>query len=145
MLVLPDCQVVEESIDIMRWALVQSDPECWLGHEASDLIMANDGPFKQALDRYKYPHRYGLADGIVHRLRHGANLSEGYSMAFTPTTAKDLGVYAPIPINVDVLDRDQDGRVTSHPIGIESRTPWTSGQRYKEGDRFQLFFKQVIR
>jgi glutathione S-transferase len=66
-LVLPDGQVVEESIDIMRWALVQSDPECWLGHEASDLIPVNDGPFKQALDRYKYPNRYGLADGIVHR------------------------------------------------------------------------------
>ena len=85
------------------------------------------------------------ADGIVHRLRHGVDLKEGYSMAFTPTTAKDLGVYAPIPINVEVFERDQDGGITSHPIGIESRTPWTSGQWYKEGDRFQLFFKRVIR
>ena len=41
-LVLPDGQVVEESIDIMRWALVQSDPESWLGHNASDLITVND-------------------------------------------------------------------------------------------------------
>ena len=73
-LALPDGQVVEESIDIMRWALVQSDPECWLGQEASGLIKANDGPFKQALDRYKYPHRFGLADGIVHRDAAGAHL-----------------------------------------------------------------------
>ena len=73
-LVLPDGQVVEESIDIMRWALVQSDPECWLGHEASDLITVNDGPFKQSLDRYKYPHRFGLADGTVHRNAAGVHL-----------------------------------------------------------------------
>jgi glutathione S-transferase len=32
-----------------------------------DMIAANDGPFKQALDRYKYPHRYGLADSLEHR------------------------------------------------------------------------------
>jgi len=58
----------------MRWALVQSDPECWLGHEASDLITVNDGPFKQSLDRYKYPHRFGLADGTVHRNAAGVHL-----------------------------------------------------------------------
>ena len=66
-LVLADGTVLEESLDIMRWALAQSDPEGWLGHECQDLITANDGPFKQALDRYKYPHRYNLADGITHR------------------------------------------------------------------------------
>jgi hypothetical protein len=82
---------------------------------------------------------------IIHRLRHGNSLTEGYSMAFTPTTAKDLGVYAPIPINVDVFERDQDGDLTSHPIGIESRTPWTNGQWYDAGDQFQLFFKKVDR
>lgn len=66
-LVLPDGKVLEESLDIMRWALVQSDPEGWLGHEDQELILATDGPFKQSLDRYKYPHCYGLADGIAHR------------------------------------------------------------------------------
>ncbi len=66
-LVLPDGKVLEESLDIMRWALVQSDPEGWLGHEGHELISATDGPFKQALDRYKYPHRYGLTDGLALR------------------------------------------------------------------------------
>ncbi|MES2781958.1 MAG: glutathione S-transferase [Pseudomonadota bacterium] len=66
-LVLPNGKVLEESIDIMRWALTQSDPEGWLGQEDQDLIAANDGPFKQALDHYKYPHRYGLPDGLSHR------------------------------------------------------------------------------
>jgi glutathione S-transferase len=66
-LVLSDCTVLEESLDIMRWALGQNDPEGWLAHVDDELIAANDDPFKHALDRYKYPHRYDLADGLAHR------------------------------------------------------------------------------
>lgn len=66
-LLLPDGEVLEESLDIMHWALGQNDPEGWLAHVADDLIEANDGPFKHVLDRYKYPHRYDLPDGIQHR------------------------------------------------------------------------------
>lgn len=75
-LLLPDGKVLEESLDIMRWALLQSDPDGWLGHEDEKLILATDGPFKQALDRYKYPHRYGLADGIVYRDAAVAHLTQ---------------------------------------------------------------------
>jgi glutathione S-transferase len=58
-LVLPDGAVIDESLDIMRWALSQNDPDGWLGRIDDGLIAENDGPFKAALDRYKYPHRYG--------------------------------------------------------------------------------------
>lgn len=60
--VLVDGQrVLEESLDIMDWALAQNDPEGWLGFppEGRDLIAECDGPFKTALDRYKYDTRYG--------------------------------------------------------------------------------------
>lgn len=66
-LLLPDGGVLEESLDIMRWALSQGDPEGWLAHDDQNLVSASDGPFKQALDRYKYPHRYDLIDGSAHR------------------------------------------------------------------------------
>ena len=72
-LVLADGTVLDESLDIMRWALGRNDPHGWLeGDDASrqdawDLIARNDGEFKFHLDRYKYPHRYGLADGVAHR------------------------------------------------------------------------------
>lgn len=66
-LVLPDATVIEESLDIMRWALGRNDPEGWLASDDQGLIEQNDGAFKAALDRYKYPHRYGLADGIEYR------------------------------------------------------------------------------
>lgn len=58
---LVDGTVIEQSLDIMRWALTQQDPQGWLhaAPEAIDaLIGLNDGAFKQALDRYKYPERY---------------------------------------------------------------------------------------
>lgn len=57
-LVLPDDTVIDESLDIMRWALGQHDPQSWLVNVRHDLIMQNDGPFKYHLDRYKYASRY---------------------------------------------------------------------------------------
>ena len=60
--------VLDESLDIMLWALGRADPEGWLEPEeggletALDLIGTCDGPFKHRLDRYKYDTRY---DGAV--------------------------------------------------------------------------------
>lgn len=67
-LVLPDDQVIDESLDIMRWALATRDPEGWLKGDDVALIAWNDGPFKHDLDRYKYPERHD-ADPLEHRLR----------------------------------------------------------------------------
>lgn len=53
--------VIEESLDIMHWALGQSDPEGLMDlmtPEAHALIAESDGPFKTALDRTKYAVRY---------------------------------------------------------------------------------------
>jgi UPF0176 protein len=59
---LPDGRVLEQSLDIMTWALAQADPEGWLvagvSDEAQALIARNDGPFKPLLDRYKYANRH---------------------------------------------------------------------------------------
>lgn len=65
-LVCTDGKVIAESLDIMRWALEQNDPEGWLSGEDTDLIATNDGPFKHHLDRYKYPDRHG-SDPLQHR------------------------------------------------------------------------------
>jgi glutathione S-transferase len=52
--------VVDESLDIMLWALEQNDPDNWLQRQelALDLIAQSDGAFKSALDRYKYSARF---------------------------------------------------------------------------------------
>jgi len=61
-LLLPDGQVIDESLEIMRWALGRNDPEHWLDGDDAGLIAANDGPFKHHLDRAKYPDRYDGSD-----------------------------------------------------------------------------------
>jgi glutathione S-transferase len=74
-LVLPDGRVIDESLDIMRWALASNDPEGWLRRDDAPLIALNDGPFKQDLDRYKYPDRHG-DDPMIHRASGAAFLHE---------------------------------------------------------------------
>ncbi|MBO6768023.1 MAG: glutathione S-transferase [Erythrobacter sp.] len=66
-LVAENGEVLEESLDVMRWALGQSDPEGWLDRDDPELIEANDGPFKHHLDRYKYATRYDDVDPEEHR------------------------------------------------------------------------------
>ena len=69
---LPDGQIIDESLAIMRWSLAKNDPEGWLeagreaGRDADTMIAANDGPFKHHLDRYKYSVRYD-SDPVEHR------------------------------------------------------------------------------
>jgi glutathione S-transferase len=68
-LVLPGGEVMDESLDIMRWALGRHDPAQWLvppevsPDDMAALIAANDGDFKRHLDRYKYPNRYADESG----------------------------------------------------------------------------------
>ncbi len=66
-LVLEDGTVLDESIDIMRWALDRNDPEGWLNGDDIRLLTMIDGPFKYHLDRYKYASRYDDADQQEHR------------------------------------------------------------------------------
>ncbi|QWE09651.1 glutathione S-transferase [Polynucleobacter ibericus] len=53
--------VLDQSIDIMHWAIKRSDLDDW--GEVDDAIAQvwiekNDGPFKTLLDQYKYPNRF---------------------------------------------------------------------------------------
>lgn len=72
-LVLGDGSVIDESLDIMLWALHRSDPDGWLTPATGDvdamgaLIHINDHDFKGHLDRYKYPDRYEDSDPLAHR------------------------------------------------------------------------------
>lgn len=81
-LVLDD-QVLEQSLDIMRWALAQHDPDDWLMADdkdaqllIADLIARNDGEFKTSLDRYKYAVRYPEFSQVEYRQRGEVFLSE---------------------------------------------------------------------
>ncbi len=61
--------VLDESLDIMEWALARHDPAGWLNmpENAREWIARIDGPFKHALDRTKYGTRYPGEDPLQHR------------------------------------------------------------------------------
>ena len=62
---LIDQLVLDQSLDIMRWAINQSDPDGWGNIDdeiAQTWIEKNDGRFKTLLDQYKYPNRHPELD-----------------------------------------------------------------------------------
>jgi len=70
-LLLNNGKVIDESLDIMAWALSRQDPDDWLNKDSSEdikqLIQWNDGEFKYYLDRYKYADRYPEYDELYYR------------------------------------------------------------------------------
>jgi len=71
-----DRHVIEQSLEVMLWALGRNDPEGWLdmpdlGHA---LIEETDGRFKMALDRTKYAVRYADVNVDEERKKAGAFL-----------------------------------------------------------------------
>jgi glutathione S-transferase len=68
-----DGAVIDESLEIMLWALHRNDPERWLPTEpdsfeaTQELIRYFDTHFKQHLDRYKYPNRFEGASAELSR------------------------------------------------------------------------------
>ncbi|MFY0595005.1 MAG: glutathione S-transferase [Cognatishimia sp.] len=78
--------VIDESLDVMKWALGQSDPEGWLNMPAAghDLIAEADGPFKKALDRTKYASRYPDANPEDQRIQAHAFLHRLNNQLTTP-------------------------------------------------------------
>ena len=70
-LVFEDGSVIDESMDIMLWALTQSDPDGWCNQknntQCHDLIQTNDVQFKPILDNYKYPQKSEKKDPYYYR------------------------------------------------------------------------------
>ncbi|MBT2324132.1 glutathione S-transferase [Variovorax paradoxus] len=84
-----DGRVIDQSLDIMLWALRRNDPESWLQpggatlDEMLALVAECDGEFKAHLDGYKYPERNPVADAGAHRERGAlflARLEEGLAV-----------------------------------------------------------------
>lgn len=67
---LTDGSIIDESLDVMLWALKQADPDIWLNvaeQETENLIQQNDQEFKKYLDRYKYFQQYPEQPQSVYR------------------------------------------------------------------------------
>ena len=86
-LVLSEDQALEESLDVMQWALEHRDPLGWLDGAPLDSgwISECDGDFKHWLDRYKYAEGYPdhtaedfrkNAEEFIQKLEHQLSVSD---------------------------------------------------------------------
>lgn len=100
------------------------------------------------------PSRNGAAtSALVYRATpQGLERAEGFSQSFSPTTLTKCGVYSAIPINVNVTDRKDAGKLEQAEIGITIDSAFrnaywaTPGQRpvVEPGARFTLTFTQSM-
>ncbi|MFC3050519.1 glutathione S-transferase [Kordiimonas pumila] len=101
-LVLSGGTVLDESLDVMVWALGQNDPAGWLrdepvvGADINELIRNCDTDFKQNLDRYKYPTRYENTDALWHRER-----AVGFLEHLESKLQQNLYLYGDVPCLAD--------------------------------------------
>ena len=91
-LVLPDGRVLDESLDIMDWALERADPEDWRADGDREDAEAFLETFKPALDRYKYASRYddAKARGDVDKVQRGVAMTALVALAEPLTRAPYL-------------------------------------------------------
>ena len=102
-----DGRVLEQSLDIMYWALAQNDPQHWLvddetvNVEMQSLIQRNDEWFKPKLDLYKYAVRYPQYSEAYYReqaepfltdLDERLKIDDGYLLAGRYTLA-DMAIF----------------------------------------------------
>ncbi len=68
-LLLPEHIIIDESYDIIKWAISQNDPDNWQQFlsQSDELVKINDGMFKTALDKYKYSSRFPEQEPTFYR------------------------------------------------------------------------------
>ncbi|MEN2751273.1 glutathione S-transferase [Psychrobacter sp. FBL11] len=151
-------EVIEESREIMTWALAQNDPQELLDvevmHQANALIDKNDNEFKYWLDRYKYADRHPEMTQETYRQRGEAFLQVLEELLTKHTyllgegiTIADIGI-VPFVRQFAHVDRDtfyslpypnlqrwlQDW--LTHPLFTQIMTKY---QPWQEGDDVVVF------
>lgn len=130
--------VIEESFDVMHWALNQADPEGWLDMPALgyDLVTEADGPFKQALDRTKYAVRFPDVD--VDAERHTAGQ---FLMKLEATLADKPYLFADAPRLADMAILPFVRQFAHVDLDWFTAQPWPNVARwledFKASDRFR--------
>ncbi|MDL5593546.1 glutathione S-transferase [Bacillus subtilis] len=137
-------QVIDESLEIMRWALARNDPDDWLlggDSRIAELIEANDQVFKVHLNRYKYAERYPEQPMEVYRaegalfLQQLDELLEGRDYLLTDHPC--LADIALLPFVRQFAHVDRDWFATTPYQRLQA---WL--QRFLESDLFTAIMKK---
>jgi len=140
-----------KTIDFDRVAFGQlplgqfSGANTWLYYNEDGRVVYND----KVLGDGKDPTRDGSPSSAdVCQLRDGDKRLSGYSQAFTPSSLTTIGIYDPIPVNVDIQERRTSGTPDWASLGIRIKgESWQSGGdvRYKKGDTLTIVFEKAFK
>jgi hypothetical protein len=138
-------------IDFQRVAFGQlplaefSAAKTWLYYQQSGRVKFN----QKVIGDNRDPSRDGAAGtDDVCKIIDGGKRREGYSQAFSPSSMNSLGVYSPIPINVEVMERRQSGRPDWANLGISIKgDKWQTGgnDKWQAGDKITINFAKAAR
>ena len=143
---LADDTVLDESRDIMQWALSQNDPDGWLDVQQRDpdrtaaFLDALDGPFKTHLDRYKYASRFDPEAALEHRAAGAAMLAE---LDATLTTQKGLSGDKNGLLDFAALPFARQFRITD-PVWFDGQ-PWPHLHRWLQAFLESSQFASVMK
>ncbi|MCF5703314.1 glutathione S-transferase [Pseudomonas syringae] len=137
-------RVIDESLEIMHWALAQNDPQDWLmagDSRIAELIDVNDQGFKVQLNRYKYAERYPeqpmefyRAEGAVYLQRlEGLLQDRDYLLADHPSLA-DIAL---LPFVRQFAHVDREWFAQTPYVRLQA---WL--QRFLESDLFTSIMKK---
>ena len=139
-----------KTLDFDRMAFGQlplgqfSGSNTWLYYSEDGAPIYKDKVFGDGKD----PTKDGSPNSAnVCQIRDGDKLLSGYSQAFTPSSLTAIGVYDPIPVNVQIQERRTSGTPDWANIGITIKGDgWKTGgnSRYKVGDTFTIVFAKTL-
>ena len=120
-----------------------SESNTWLYYEDGGRVNFNN----KVIGDGKDPTRDGAnATEDVCRVKFASSRRDGYSQAFSPSSLTSIGIYDPIPINVQVQERRSEGepqwadlRITITAGGYGA----SNGTRYAKGDDITVVFAQT--
>ncbi|MVW70299.1 glutathione S-transferase [Bordetella sp. 15P40C-2] len=144
-LVLPDGAVIDQSLDIMRWALNRHDPQHWLAADPDTaaqydaLIEQCDGPFKTHLDRYKYPVRYDNVDPLTHRAAAGEILG-----AWDERLRRTDHLFGPRPCLADMAIAPFVRQFAQVEPQWFDQQPWPELQRWLKAFLSTALFQRIM-
>jgi hypothetical protein len=115
----------------------------WLYYEDDGAVSFNN----KVLGDGKDPTRDGAsgADDVC-RVMFAKNRRDGYSQAFSPSSLTSFGVYDPIPVNVEIMERRSAGKPSWRDLRViiaEGNYDTNDGARWEVGRRFTVIFRKA--
>jgi len=116
------------------------------------LYYEDDGPVSfnnKVLGDGKDPTRDGAngADDVC-RVIFAKERRDGYSQTFSPSSLTSIGVYDPIPLNVEVMERRSAGKPSWRDLRViiaEGNYDTNNGARWEVGRQFTVIFRKAER